>query len=74
MFVVVGTVDFRAQVTVPHGLYFTGCVNRERLAFSEGDFDAAQKIMQLLAIESLCWAELRYGNRFETTPDMGMTG
>ena len=43
---------------------FTGCVNRERLAFSEGDFQAAQKIMQLLAI----------GNRFETTPDMGMTG
>ena len=39
---------------------FTVCVNRERLAFSEGDFQAAQKIMQLLG--------------FETTPDMGMTG
>ena len=72
MFVVVGTVDFRAQVTVPHGLDFTGCVNRERLAFSEVDCQAPQKIMQLLAIEFPAFAEL--SNRFDTTPDMGMTG
>ena len=68
VFVVVGTVDFRAP--------------RQRMrptastAVAEYFFyvEAPHKIMQFFTIKFLAFAELTFSKRFETTPGVGMTG
>ena len=62
------------EVTEPHGMVFTWCVSRERLAMSEVDSQAPHKIMQLFANVFLAFAVLMFSKRFETTPDFVMTG
>ena len=68
MFVVVGTVDFRA----PH--LRTRLNGVADYFLDKGNVEAPHKIMQLFTNEFLAVAEFWFSKRFETTPNVGTTG